>query len=1389
MTVAAFFISVLFAMQLKSYLVTVCVVVCTACPGFAQVVDWADKTIPTKTGLVLWLDAQAIAASRVAEGLPAINDKGTLDRWSDASGRHRDFVQSDASMRPLLAKVANRWSVRFDGEDDHLRCVSVPETLRSATIFMVVAAHANPGDYRGLLSANRADHRDYESGFCIDLGRAPSRRFDNLNIEGRGFGGARDMLSDSHPFGILQTIEAVIDSEQKQVTAYLNGNQVGERPLKPAGVSLDQLTLAARLHTNSSGQQSLRGTLAADMAEVLVFDRVLSEPETDAVRSYLKIKHQRLADELPRVLQLPVEGSSIVKVVNPPPVHMLLPGFNVRELPLQLTNVNNVRYREDGRLMTLGYNGDLHLLTDTNGDGVEDRADLFWKNEGSIRGPIGLLVTPPNYPQGRGAFVASKGKISLIVDTNGDDKADQEIIVATGWKEIAQNVDAVGIAMDKAGALYFGLGTANYANAYQVDDQGNAAYDLNSERGTVQRISPDFSKRETICTGIRFPIAFGFNHEGDLFCTDQEGATWLANGNPLDELLHIQPGRHYGFPPRHPRHNPNVIDEPSVFDYGPQHQSTCGMVFNESVNGGPVFGPTSWTSDAIVCGESRGKLWRTKLIKTSSGYVAATELFACLQMLTIDACVAPNGDLVVACHSGPPDWGTGPTGIGKLFRIKMIDADAARPVVTWAESPNEIRVAFDRPLDPLKLKNAAEQVQVQYGDFVRAGDRFENLVPPYAAVQRQLQTPRYELPVAGVSLTSDLRTMIINTAAMNINVHYSVILPRESNDDLGNGEVANPLDQTEVGLALNGLQATWKTSAGEPAGGWSGWLPHAELPVARALTSGSRQHESLWASVEQTGELTLKTKVDLHHILRPAVQPGEAIDYEWPEETVTLTLTSPQPMSVTSSAAQLESASTDGINQTLLTVSGDASELLDLQVTLHKTDDTPLQLSIAVHTNEDARPRQLPLTRFLMPWIKSRTGDAASDITPIKIAEIEGGNWGRGRRVFHSEAASCFKCHAIGDNGAKTGPDLANLIHRDYASVLRDIVNPSFAINPDYIGHTILLESGQVLTGVLRNENGQLLLGDNLGNVTRIDRSKIEQMNPAHVSIMPAGLHEKLSADQLRDLMTYLLTPPPHMPIESPLVAPPIRSQAEVAAALAGSAEPSANPKLLNIVLVAGPKDHGPGEHDYPAWQVQWGQLLAAAPNVSVSAAWEFPDEEQISAADILIFFQKGAWDDARAKQIDKHLAGGGGAVYIHWAVNGDDRVADMSRRIGLASFGGAIKYRHGPLTLDLHSTDHPILRNLDSMKLYDESYWLLTGDVNNVTLLASSQEDGAAQPQVWSYEKGAGRVFVSIPGHYNWTFDDPLFRILLLRGIAWTAKEPVDRFNDLVPLGARMAK
>src|SRR5439155_17945478 len=138
----------------------------------------------------------------------------------------------------------------------------------------------------------------------------------------------------------------------------------------------------------------------------------------------------------------------------------------------------------------------------------------------------------------------------------------------------------LGLALDRDGNLFFGLGCADFTNAYLVDKQGQGHYDLRSERGTILKLSPDRTKREIVCTGVRFTVGMAFNRAGDLFATDQEGETWLPGGNPLDELLHIIPGRHYGFPPRHEKHLPDVIDDPAVVVFGPQHQSTCRIKLN-----------------------------------------------------------------------------------------------------------------------------------------------------------------------------------------------------------------------------------------------------------------------------------------------------------------------------------------------------------------------------------------------------------------------------------------------------------------------------------------------------------------------------------------------------------------------------------------------------------------------------------------------------------------------------------------------------------------------------------------------------------------------------------------------------------------------------------------
>src|SRR5262249_9917013 len=146
------------------------------------------------------------------------------------------------------------------------------------------------------------------------------------------------------------------------------------------------------------------------------------------------------------------------------------------------------------------------------------------------------------------------------------------------------------------------------------------------------------------------------------------------------------------------------------------------------------------------------------------------------------------------------------------------------------------------------------------------------------------RTPRYGLPVHSVQVMADGRTLLLATALHPEPAGYALTLPglgRPAKPDPKRGELAQ-VPATDLQYDRCGVEAAWRPKAGE--GAWSGWLPHLDVGVARALTRASAGHEELWAKSRQPGELTLRTTLDLRDMLRPAVQPGSRIDYEWPAE-------------------------------------------------------------------------------------------------------------------------------------------------------------------------------------------------------------------------------------------------------------------------------------------------------------------------------------------------------------------------------------------------------------------------------------------------------------------------------------------------------------------------
>jgi putative heme-binding domain-containing protein len=1328
--------------------------------------------LPVRDGLVWWFDASAQARQRQAAALPPILNGQAADLWLETSDPQRQAAQLLPERRPVFMGDESAAFFRFDGKDDFFAIAGPRRLVPAVTIFILAAPKSNPGNFSAFMATSETGKNDYTSGLNIDQGPAAAKDLSVINVESGGATGFQDLMVPTlmgvaeRPFGGFHVFTIRSKIGKNGTEFFFDGIKAGERDRLESMIGLDQLTIGARRYSNDPTQSPfVQGFFAGDIADVVLFDRALSDADR------IKVEQMFLEGTAGlHALASGAKGHALETLSNPPVVQMLVPGFTVEELPLRIGNLNNIRYRHDGKLIGLGYDGRIHVLTDTNGDGLEDKDELFW-DQTTMRGPIGMALTPKGDPRGDGVFVGSKGKVSLFADRNGDGKADEEKVIATGWGESFHGVDTVGLALDpKDGSIFFGLGCANFADAYLIDkNTGRANYDINSPHGTIQHLSADFSNRETICTGVRFTCSLAFNREGDLFASEQEGATWLPNGNPFDELLQIERGKHYGFPPRHPKHLPNVIDEPAVFEYAPQHQSTVGMVFNESVNGGPAVGPAHWAGDAIVCGESRGKIWRTKLVKTPEGYVAKNYLIACLQLLTVDACVTPQGDLLVACHSGPPDWGTGPAGEGRLFKIRYTGKTLPQPVMAWAAGSDEFRVAFDRPLDPNDWTKAAEKIRVEAGTYVSAGDRYETVRPGYQVVRDQMATPRRWVDVLGVSLSNDQRALVLRVAQQTEATNYAITLPLPDRwKQPAKGIAQQP--EMDVALTLNGVAAEVRKADGTEL---RSVLPHPSLTVSKAFTTGSAEHEAFLAAAMANGStLTLRGLVDPSNPFVPAIQPGSKLDWDQ----------SADPFST-------------GLFKVRASTNGKGEWAYDAKAGSRLKPFEPLVSKLVNETfgrvvleNGDHRHVLSP-QRIYVPWASDAPATQKGGATVETRTDVKG-DWMNGRRLFFGQAA-CFTCHTIRGEGMALGPDLSNLVHRDRDSVLQDILQPSATINPDQAGSLVKMKDGANVTGIVRTSLGETVTVAMPGGAkVDLPRAKVTGIEPLKNSLMPEDFGKRLNREQQEDLLTFLLVSPlepaPLVRIDPP--PPPPRSQAELAAILPAAPPPDARPdrKLLRILLSSGVKDHGVDEHDYPLWVRRWSKLLSLASKVSVDTCQGFPSEEKLAAADVTVFYSNNAgWNPDAAALLDTYQKRGGGLVYLHWGIEGGAHAAPLAERVGLAfSFS---KFRHGPLDLVFSDRNHPITRGFEKLSFLDESYWALKGDPKRIAVLASSMEEQAPQPQLWTMEREQGRVFGCIPGHYTWTFDDPLYRLLVLRGICWVAKEKdVERLSELAVIGAR---
>jgi putative membrane-bound dehydrogenase-like protein len=129
----------------------------------------------------------------------------------------------------------------------------------------------------------------------------------------------------------------------------------------------------------------------------------------------------------------------------------------------------------------------------------------------------------------------------------------------------------------------------------------------------------------------------------------------------------------------------------------------------------------------------------------------------------------------------------------------------------------------------------------------------------------------------------------------------------------------------------------------------------------------------------------------------------------------------------------------------------------------------------------------------------------------------------RGRTLF---GRHCQTCHARNGEGPKVGPDLISVAGRPKGDLLVAILDPSREVAPDGIGVVVATRQGQTFTGLLVEETPstvRLRRAEGLEEV--VPRAEIEALRSTGRSLMPDGLEQVLSAEDLADLIAFLRSP------------------------------------------------------------------------------------------------------------------------------------------------------------------------------------------------------------------------------------------------------------------------
>jgi putative membrane-bound dehydrogenase-like protein len=133
------------------------------------------------------------------------------------------------------------------------------------------------------------------------------------------------------------------------------------------------------------------------------------------------------------------------------------------------------------------------------------------------------------------------------------------------------------------------------------------------------------------------------------------------------------------------------------------------------------------------------------------------------------------------------------------------------------------------------------------------------------------------------------------------------------------------------------------------------------------------------------------------------------------------------------------------------------------------------------------------------------------------------GDTTRGQTVYRRE---CANCHKLRGEGHDVGPSLETVQHRSPQEILIHVLDPNREVSPQFLDYTVRLRDGRVLTGLIAAETDQSLVLRRAQNLQdSFLREDIEEIASSGKSLMPEGVEQKITPQEMADLIRYLRLP------------------------------------------------------------------------------------------------------------------------------------------------------------------------------------------------------------------------------------------------------------------------